>query len=171
MKILVTGGAGYIGSHIVKQLSDQKQHTILIVDNFSTGFSKTIGKLMTYDNKVSFINHDLSDWVKNKENLTRRSFDAVIHCAANLTSPESVKNPLKCYLDNTANSINLIQSCVEYGVSKFIFSSTAKVYANAGTNEMVPLMNYLLYLLSILMGIVSILLNRYLKIQRLHIHI
>lgn len=134
MKILVTGGAGYIGSHIVKQLSDQKQHTILIVDNFSTGFSKTIGKLMTYDNKVSFINHDLSDWVKTKRILREGQFDAVIHCAANLTAPESVKNPLKCYLDNTANSINLIQACVEYGVSKFIFSSTAKIYANEGTN-------------------------------------
>lgn len=135
MKILVTGGAGYIGSHIVKQLSNQKKHDIVIVDNLSTGFSKTIGKLMTYDTKVSFINHDLSDWAKTKRILDEGQFDAVVHCAASLMIQESVENPLKYYLNNTANSINLIQQCVKYDVSKFIFSSTAKLYSNTEENN------------------------------------
>lgn len=135
MKILVTGGAGYIGSHVVKQLCDQKQHTILIVDNLSTGFGKTIGKLMTYDNKVSFINHNLDDWQKTKRILREGQFDAVVHCAGNHLVFESIQNPLQYYLNNTANSINLIQQSVEYGVSKFIFSSTASVYGNVEENS------------------------------------
>lgn len=130
MKILVTGGAGYIGSHVVKQLSDQKQHTILIADNLSTGFGKTIGRLMSYDNNVTFINHDLSDWKKTEHILKEGAFDAVIHFAASLIVPESVQQPLKYYLNNTANSANLIEQCVKYGVKKFVFSSTAAVYGD-----------------------------------------
>lgn len=130
MKILVTGGAGYIGSHVVKQLSDEKKHEIMIVDNLSTGFSETIGKLIVYDNAISFKNLDLSDWVKTEELIKNEQFDAVIHFAASLIVPESVLLPHQYYLNNTANTANLIYQCAKYGVNKFIFSSTAAVYGN-----------------------------------------
>lgn len=137
MKILVTGGAGYIGSHVVKQLCDTKEHQIVIVDNLSTGFSQTIGKLMVHNHQVSFFNHDLAD-IKNIERLfSNHSFDAVIHFAASLIVPESIKNPLLYYQNNTANTTNLIKLCVQYNVPKFIFSSTAAVYGEVAP-ELIP---------------------------------
>lgn len=100
--------------------------------------------MIIYDNKVTFINHDLSDWAKTKRILREGRFDAVIHFAASLIVPESLKDPLKYYLNNTANSANLIQQCLEYGVSKFIFSSTEAVYGNVEkdnipVNELAPI--------------------------------
>ncbi len=131
MKILVTGGAGYIGSHVVKQLSDEKKHSIVIVDNLSTGFSATIGKLIVYDNSISFINLDLSDWNKTKELIAKGSFDAVIHFAASLIVPESLVHPHTYYLNNTANTAHLVEQCAKYSVNNFIFSSTAAVYGDS----------------------------------------
>ncbi len=121
MKILVTGGAGYIGSHVVKQLGEQTDHDITVLDNLVTGFQESI----LYGD---FIKADLSNFKQIEEIIKEGNYDAVIHFAASLVVPESVENPLKYYLNNTANTANLIKQCVTYGVNKFIFSSTAAVY-------------------------------------------
>ncbi len=128
MNILVTGGAGYIGSHVVKQLGEQTEHRITVLDNLVTGFRESV----LYGD---FIEADLSDFQKVEEIIKNGNFDAVIHFAASLVVPESVTNPLKYYLNNTANTANLIQQCVKYGVNKFIFSSTAAVYGEPSPDQ------------------------------------
>jgi len=126
-KILITGGAGYIGSHVTKELLKRGDYKITVVDNLSTGFEETIGRLKKYYGDFEFRKFDLSDW-KQTHDLVAEGFDAIIHFAAALVVPESVENPLKYYLNNTANTANLIQAAVQNGVGKFIFSSTAAVY-------------------------------------------
>ena len=131
MKILVTGGAGYIGSHVVKQLLDKK-NDIVIVDNLSTGFQKTINTLKKYaltkKVKLSFYKVDLSDSKKLEAVFAKEKVAGVIHFAASIVVPESVSDPLKYYSNNTSNTISLLQACLKYKVNKFIFSSTAAVY-------------------------------------------
>lgn len=121
MKVLITGGAGYIGSHVVKQLGDFTDYDITVLDNLSTGFKKAI----LYGR---FVEADLSDWGFVRKFLSEEKFDAIIHFAASIVVPESVEDPLKYYLNNTANTLNLIKAAVEANVGKFIFSSTAAVY-------------------------------------------
>lgn len=133
MDILVTGGAGYIGSHVVKQLLESSNYTITIIDNLSTGSLKTIQTLegiKSDENSMKFIKADLSNFAQIEEIFKTNSFQAIIHFAASIIVPESVTNPLKYYLNNTTNTINLINLAIKYGVSKFIFSSTAAVYGN-----------------------------------------
>lgn len=131
MKILVTGGAGYIGSHFVKQSGDFTNHDITVLDNLSTGFREAVlyGK---------FIKGDLSDWDFIKKLLEKETFDTVVHFGASLIVPESVTNPLKYYLNNTANSANLIKSAMDSGVKYFIFSSTAATYGEP-PKELIPI--------------------------------
>ncbi len=128
MNILVTGGAGYIGSHVVKQLGEQTNHKITVLDNLVTGFKNSI----LYGD---FIEADLSDFDYIEEIFKKGNYDAVIHFAASLVVPESVENPLKYYLNNTANTANVIKQCVNHGVKKFIFSSTAAVYGEPPVEE------------------------------------
>ncbi len=130
MNILVTGGAGYIGSHVVKQLGERTDHKIIVLDNLVTGFKESI----LYGD---FINADLSDFEQIEKIFKENELDAVIHFAASLVVPESVENPLKYYLNNTANTAHLIKQCVLNGVNKFIFSSTAAVYGEPPI-EMIP---------------------------------
>lgn len=121
MKILITGGAGYIGSHVVKALSKSGKHDITIFDNLSTGHKEavTAGELVVGDlNNTQF----LDDLFKQKK------FDAVLNFAGSIKVPESVVNPLKYYLNNTTNTLSLLSLCSKYGVKKFIFSSTAATY-------------------------------------------
>lgn len=124
MNVLVTGGAGYIGSHVVKQLGETTDHNIIVIDNLSTGNQEAVlyGEL---------IQEDLSNFSRIKAIFSEKSFDAVIHFAASIVVPESVENPLKYYLNNTVNTANLINLCVKYNVNKFIFSSTAAVYGDS----------------------------------------
>lgn len=121
MKILITGGAGYIGSHLVKLLGEQTKNEIVVLDNLSTGNKEAVlfGRLETLD---------LSDFDKIDNFFKVEKFDAVIHFAAKIVVPESVEKPLLYYMNNTANTMNLIKCCVERGVKRFIFSSTAAVY-------------------------------------------
>jgi len=120
MKILVTGGAGYIGSHVVKKLG-QLGHDLIIYDNLSTGHKEavTFGKLI--------VGH-LQDKEKLEELFKQNTIDAVFHFAGSIVVPESITEPLKYYENNTLNSLRLIQICQKYEVKKFIFSSTAAVY-------------------------------------------
>ena len=120
MKILVTGGAGYIGSHVVKQLGE-KGFDILVVDNLSTGHKEAVlyGRLQVLD---------LSDKQRLRDVIKDFKPDAVIHFAASIEVAESVKKPLKYYQNNTANTLNLLEILHEEGINRFIFSSTAAVY-------------------------------------------
>ena len=122
-KILVTGGAGYIGSHVLNQLKMLAEHDVTIIDNLSTGKREAIlyGELIVGDvGDESFLENVLSS----------KKFEAVIHFAGSVVVPESVSNPLKYYLNNTINSFKLMNACVKHGVNKFIFSSTAAVYGS-----------------------------------------
>jgi UDP-glucose 4-epimerase len=120
MKILVTGGAGYIGSHVVKALG-LEGHDVVVYDNLSTGHRKavTFGKL---------IEGDLADKTSLDALFKAEKFEAVLHFAGSIVVPESVSHPLKYYQNNTVNSHALISLCHKHEVKKFIFSSTAAVY-------------------------------------------
>jgi UDP-glucose 4-epimerase len=128
MKVLVTGGAGYIGSHIVKALGD-RGHDVVVYDNLSYGHDWAIlyGKL---------IKGDLADKKHLSSVFEEECLDAVIHMAAFIVVDESVREPLKYYRNNFVNTLNLIETCVAYNVTRFIFSSTAAVY---GIPEEVPI--------------------------------
>lgn len=133
MHILVTGGAGYIGSHVVKQLLEETEHDVTIIDNLSTGHQSTLDTLesIALESKhgdLRFYHADLSDFASIEKIFLTNRFDAVMHFAASIIVPESVKNPLKYYMNNTVNTTNLIHLCHEYRVNNFIFSSTAAVY-------------------------------------------
>lgn len=127
MHILVTGAAGYIGSHTVLQLLDQNYH-VTAIDNLSTGFLSTIHELQAYSKNFTFFKIDLGHDMMMEDIFKNNQFDAVIHFAANIDVAESVQKPIKYYLNNTVNTTKLIQLCVQYKVNKFIFSSTAATY-------------------------------------------
>ncbi len=141
MNILVTGGAGYIGSHVVKQLIEETNSSVTILDNLSTGHSSTIESLKKIfeenqrgERSFNFIQADLSGFEDVERIFSENKFDALIHFAASIVVPESVENPLKYYMNNTVNTTNVISMCVKYGVAKMIFSSTAAVYGDAKEN-------------------------------------
>ena len=136
--ILVTGGAGYIGSHVVKEILENSKEKITIIDNLSTGTIervKELQKIAKDSSRVDFIEADLANFNLIEGIFKSRTFDEIIHFAASIVVPESVENPLKYYLNNTVNTTNLINLASKYGVGKFIFSSTAAVY---GEPEEIP---------------------------------
>lgn len=133
MNILITGGAGYIGSHVVKQLSSKKNVNITIIDNLCGGEFDSIGVLRNLFPKKNFdfINLDLANFNILENIFEYKKFDAVLHFAAYLQVGESVQKPIKYYRNNTMNTTSLIYLCDKYKVNKFIFSSTAAVYGEA----------------------------------------
>ena len=120
MRIFVTGGAGYIGSHVVKTLGE-RGHDILVYDNLSTGHDWAVlyGRL---------VRGDLSDKKFLESIMKEFKADAVMHFAAFIQVEESVGEPLKYYQNNTANALNLLDVMITAGIRNFVFSSTAAVY-------------------------------------------
>lgn len=118
--VLVTGGAGYIGSHVVKQLINEK-YKVVVLDNLSTGFRAAAGK-------AEFIDGNTGDEVLVTDILKSYNINSVLHFAAHTIVPESVSNPLKYYSNNTVSTFHLLKCCQNCGVKNFIFSSTAAVY-------------------------------------------
>ena len=125
-QILVTGGAGYIGSHCVLALIKQG-YKVVIFDNFSTGHKTTAETLMQYGD-VSLYEGDLLEYTSLNEVFKSFDIDAVIHFAAFSQVAESVKNPQKYYINNVCGTVNLLKSMLENGVKKIVFSSTAATY-------------------------------------------
>ena len=127
MNILITGGAGYIGSHVLKVLLEKNSDKITVIDNFYSGSRDALVALESVG-KFEFIKCDLADTALLEEIFSTHKFDAIIHFAAYIEVFESMQNPLKYYLNNTANTANLINLALKCGVKKFIFSSTAATY-------------------------------------------
>jgi UDP-glucose 4-epimerase len=125
-KVLVTGGAGYIGSHVVRQLGEAG-YDLVVYDNCSTGVPKSVlyGQLII---------GDLADIDRLYQVFAKHQFSAVLHFAASLVVPESVAYPLDYYANNTRNTLNLLRCCSVMGVNQLIFSSTAAVYGEPQEN-------------------------------------
>ena len=127
MKILITGGAGYIGSHVAKALLEANRHDVVILDNLCKGSMRAIEALRKIG-EFEFVQESLENTPAIEKLFKREKFDAIIHFAAFIEVFESTQNPLKYYLNNTANAMNLIALANKYGVKDFIFSSTAATY-------------------------------------------
>ena len=110
--ILITGGAGYIGSHVAKQLLEQGKN-IIVIDNLSTGFQSTIDTLQKIK-EFDFINLDLNEFEKIEKVFEKYSIETVIHFAAFSQVGESMQNPMKYYMNNTCNTANLVNLCKKF---------------------------------------------------------
>lgn len=127
--VLVTGGAGYIGSHTTLALQ-AAGHDVVVIDNLSTGDRNLVAE------GVSFIEGDVADTRLVRRVLREHRVGAVIHFAGSIVNPESFEQPLAYYANNTSASRNLLEACVAEGVETFLFSSSASVY---GEVERLPI--------------------------------
>jgi UDP-glucose 4-epimerase len=123
MTILITGGAGYIGSHVVQELVEQEQ-SVIVLDNLSTGFRHAVPA------KATLCIGDVRDEDLVTSLIAKHGVKAVMHFAASTVVPESVVNPIAYYKNNTAGSLALLNAVVQAGIKHFVFSSTAAVYGN-----------------------------------------
>lgn len=129
MSVLVTGGAGYIGSHMVLELLGAGED-VVVLDNLSTGFRKAV------PGAAHFVEGNVGDMELVGRLLRESPVDAILHFAGSIVVPDSITDPLGYYRNNTCNSRNLLASAVDAGVPHFIFSSTAAVY---GEPETIPI--------------------------------
>jgi UDP-glucose 4-epimerase len=127
MTVLVTGGAGFIGSHMVLALTDAGED-VVVLDNLSTGFWWAVAPA------AKLIEGDIGDEALLDRVISEYRFDAIIHFAGSIVVPESVADPLNYYFNNTVKSRALIAQAVKHKVPRFIFSSTAAVYGNPGND-------------------------------------
>jgi len=125
MSVLVTGGAGYIGSHMALELLDAGERTV-VLDNLSTGLAPAV------PSDAELIEGDIGDQGLVRDIIEGRGVDSIIHFAGSIVVPDSVADPLGYYLNNTVKSRALIETAVKCGVRHFIFSSTAAVYGMTG---------------------------------------
>ncbi|HDX9577774.1 TPA: UDP-glucose 4-epimerase GalE [Bacillus pseudomycoides] len=124
--ILVLGGAGYIGSHAVKELLDRGYH-VLVIDNLSTGHRHSV------DMRAVFVEGNIGDGMLLERIFTQYNIEVVMHFAASCLVGESISSPLKYYENNVINSFNLLKTMVKHNVKKIIFSSTCATYGLAET--------------------------------------
>jgi len=129
MAVLVTGGAGYIGSHMVLELVDAGE-AVVVLDDLSTGFRSAVPQ------EATVVTGDVGDQALVERIIDEHGIASILHFAAKIVVPESVADPLSYYLNNTAKSRALIETAVRKGVENFIFSSTATVYGNS---DVIPL--------------------------------
>jgi UDP-glucose 4-epimerase len=127
MAILITGGAGYIGSHMVHELTDRGEQAV-VIDDFSSGFEWAIPC------GVPVFVEDIGDQRRVAPLIAKYEISEIIHFAASVVVPESIAEPLRYYRNNTANFRSLIEIAIRSGVQRFIFSSTAAVYGNPPAN-------------------------------------
>tara|TARA_B100000131_G_C18036705_1_gene580728 strand:- start:60 stop:1049 length:990 start_codon:yes stop_codon:yes gene_type:complete len=124
MNILVTGGAGYIGGHIIELLVKKKSNNVFVLDNLSTGYKILVNK------KSKFFKGDINNTGLIKKILKRYSIETIIHLAALLNVSEAEKNKKKYYINNIAGTRKLLLSCKNTMVKNFIFSSSCSIYGN-----------------------------------------
>ncbi|HXY90775.1 MAG TPA: UDP-glucose 4-epimerase GalE, partial [Xanthobacteraceae bacterium] len=127
MAVLVTGGAGYIGSHMVLALVDAGED-VVVLDDLSTGFARAVHP------KARFVQGDVGDEALVLRLIAQHGIDAVVHFAARIVVPDSVTDPLGYYLANTVKSRALLAAAIAAGVKRFVFSSTAAVYGMPAEN-------------------------------------
>jgi UDP-glucose 4-epimerase len=141
MSVLVTGGAGYIGSHMVLELLEAGE-TVIVLDNLSTGFWWAV------PSNVTLVKGDMGDEALMSKTIADHNITSIIHFAAKIVVPESVADPLAYYLNNTTKTRQVLECAVKGGVKNFIFSSTAAVYGDvsaepvAEDNELNPVSPY-----------------------------
>src|ERR1700739_3484607 len=128
MTVLVTGGAGYIGSHMVRALVDAGE-SVVVIDNLSTGFSSLLPE------GVPLFIGDAGDENLVEGVIAQHQVESIIHFAGSVVWPESMRDPLGYYRNNTMTTQSLLKAAIKTGVRRFIFSSTAAVYGNP---EQVP---------------------------------
>ena len=121
--ILVTGGAGYIGSHIVEQLIKTKAR-IIIIDNLATGYKKLINK------KAIFVKGDIKNFKKLSKTVNKYKIDSIIHLAAYLNISEAERHKKKYYQNNVIGTLNLIKCCKSSNIKSIVFSSSCSIYGN-----------------------------------------
>ena len=131
MNILLTGGAGYIGSHVVLALLDNG-HSVSVIDDLSTGHRDLL------PDNIQFLECNINNKNKVTALIKQNNFDALMHFAAFIKVEESIKNPEKYFTNNTDNAINLFKTCFENNLKNIIFSSTAAAYGNPETNINIP---------------------------------
>ena len=128
MKILLTGGAGYIGSHVLLSIIENK-HEVIVIDDLSTGNKNLIPE------NIKLINTNINNSEKISNVLVEENFDLLLHFAGFIKVEESVQNPDKYFKNNTDNAIELFETCYKHNLQNIIFSSTAAAYGNPSNNE------------------------------------
>ena len=128
MKILLTGGAGYIGSHVLLSILEQG-HKVVVIDDLSTGNKNLIPE------NIELINCNINNEEKIGKVLQQQKFDILLHFAGFIKVEESVQNPKKYFINNTENAIKLFETCYKHNLKNIIFSSTAAAYGNPINNS------------------------------------